>query len=203
MAALGALALVVVMGAGCRFDDTVGEDDKGNNESGDYTSASCPEGTKRYVSSRENITFCYPEKVDDQNVTIEDSADNVIIKVGDKVVRVVTAKTVDEDVDREEEVLRYAATPDDDSITCEAQLVKNEKGRETYILVGKKNGVQSQDAWSACADSEKLMDELNNEPVGMFFFYDNEDDLLIVSGSQDAVLGQQTDDFEATIWPKN
>lgn len=204
---------MLVLGAGCMSTTTTGNTSgTGSDEdvipgddsdSDDYTTAACPTGTKRFVSEKENLTFCYPEKVGDETVTIDDVTNSVSLKVNNEVVRVLTVEKVDEDVDRAKKVMSYAANPDDDAIECSAQSVKNEKGRETFILVGTKDDVQGADAVSACSDSTSLHNALNNQPVGMFFFYDNEDELIIVSGSQDAPLGQLTDEFESTIWPQD
>jgi hypothetical protein len=220
LSVFGALALVIAMGAGCVVEDnanTVNDNEGGvvegnnseannntdNEDDDDYTTDACPSGTKRFVSAKESLTFCYPEQVGDDAVTIDDAVNSVTLKVGDEVVRVLMVEKVDVDVDRGDKVLAYAANPDDDAITCEAQSVEDENGRETFILVGKQSGVQGADAVSACVDSTALNNALNDEPVGKFFFYENEDELIIVSGSQDAVLGQLTDEFEATIWPKS
>lgn len=223
LASFSALALVIAMGAGCILAPSTFNDEPSDGSTMDdnetpggggattntdededeYSTGPCPSGTKRYVSTRENVTFCHPESVENQAVTVDDTGGAVMVKVGNEVVRVIASEKVDDRVDRRAKVMEYAATPTDNTITCEAQSVKNEKGREAYVLIGKKNGTQTQEAVSACTDSSKLVSTLKDEPVGMFLFYDNEDDLLIVSGSQDAVLGQMTDDFESTLWPRN
>jgi hypothetical protein len=181
-------------------NDNNGDD---NEDDDDYTTDACPTGTKRFVSAKESLTFCYPEKVGNETVTIDDAVNSVTLKIGNEVARVLMVEKVDVNVDRDDKVMAYAANPDDETITCEAQSVEDEKGRETFILVGKKGNVQGTDAVTACTDSTALNTALNDEPVGKFFFYDGEDELIIVSGSQDAIFGQLTDEFEATIWPKS
>lgn len=221
----GAVALVIAVGQGCAANTTTNDsggsssgtgnasdsntdsgsnqDSSGNSGSDQYTSDPCPTGTQRYVSSRVNITFCYPGTVNNQTVSVDDSANRVTLRLGSEVVRVMSVVNVGQNANRNNTVLSYAADPADSAITCTARSVENNKGREAFILVGNKNSAQTQDALAACINSSKLNTALNSEPIGRFFFYDSEEELVLLSGSQDAPLGDLTDDFEATLRPRN
>jgi hypothetical protein len=222
---LGAFVLVIAMGQGCAANNnsntgnnppTTGNNtgsngNIGNNQGstdGDdnadqYTGDPCPTGTQRYTSSRVNMTFCYPAMVNNQAVAIDDSSSRVTLRVGNEVARVMSVANVGQNANRNNTVIAYAADPTDSTIACTARSVEDNKGREAFILVGAKDNAQTQDALTACINSSRLNTALNNEPISKFFFYDNEEELILVSGSQDAPLGDMTDDFEATIWPRN
>jgi hypothetical protein len=219
---LGAFVLLVAMGQGCAAntadDNSLGDNsppvgdnaNSGNDDSNQdgvtpdqYTADPCPTGTQRYVSTRINLTFCYPANVNNQAVNIDDSSNRITVRLGSEVIRVMSVVNVGQNANRNNTVLSYAADPADTTVTCIARSVEDNKGREAFILVGNKNNAQTQDALAACINSSKLTTALNSEPIGRFFFYDNEEELVLLSGSQDAPLGDLTDDFEATIWPRN
>lgn len=203
---------MVLLGAGCipdsqtnTNDNTGSVTDETNDDTGGDELAACETGLTRYISSRHNLTFCYPEDAgDNRAVTVKEESDGVVFSVAGKETRKIAVVTIDESADREAEVRKYFDTPTTNGVTCDVIPAERETGgdREAYIIVGESNGSQTNAAVSECAESGKLQDLLNDHGQGEFIFYKDVSVMYVLSLEQDASLGQLSEEFVDSIEPK-
>lgn len=213
---LASLSLLALVGAGC-VEDTYTTNPKYGDDAvvtdttqttSTYVALTCDDGTKLYQSTKHDIEFCYPE-TDGRGgvVTVADDADGVVLFVGGEAMRKVWVVDVNPSRLREDIVEVYALD-NVTTATCGVMGLDDAvDGRHVYILVGEDaNGEQNLETVAACtynaADANDGFD-MNEQRSGMFYMFDRTPGtLFILTGEQDASLGELTEKFTMSLQPK-
>lgn len=224
---LTSLSLLTLVGAGCVGSvsyDKANETNKPNvvvndvrtneentvqkDEGEEYAALNCNEGLKLYQSAMHNVEFCYPEN-DGRGgvVTVKDVTDGVEILVDGEAERKVWVVGIDPSVAPEDIVGAYMLT-DRADVTCfVAKSSYVSEGVTRYVIEGKDtSGQQGLDSVGACtyrAADEREGFDMNSLRSGGFHIYEQTPEtMLILTGEQDASLGEMSGGFTSSLRPQ-